>query len=345
MSERLFHIDFASKADGERVQLFIAQHWKADHIYVKDTQFFLYDFDYPQRLNFVIAKNKENEIVGILGFIQYSESIKNADLFTVMWKVLPKSGDPQLGIRLLLFLKEKSGARSISTVGANPATLPIYNFLGYQTGQLKHYHIINQEIQQLKTIAKIPKQKKSIIKGPVKNLLVEVTEPAEVLKIFFSVTPTKTIPLKSKWFFEKRYLQHPYYTYRFFVVTDKKNVLALFVTREIKKEEYKVLRIVDFMGDENGLENIGGEFLKLIHEEKIEFVDFYQHGISSKTMKGSGFTLRTGRSGIVIPNYFEPFVAENVELNFFSTRKRNIRLYKGDGDQDRPGMSQYRNTI
>lgn len=39
----------------------------------------------------------------------------------------------------------------------------------------------------------------------------------------------------------------------------------------------------------------------------------------------------------IIPNYFSPFVKENIEINFFAWDKNNIHVYRGFDDQDRPG--------
>jgi hypothetical protein len=40
----------------------------------------------------------------------------------------------------------------------------------------------------------------------------------------------------------------------------------------------------------------------------------------------------------IIPNYFEPFVAENIDIYFFSNTNEKVYIFKGDGDQDRPNF-------
>ena len=41
---------------------------------------------------------------------------------------------------------------------------------------------------------------------------------------------------------------------------------------------------------------------------------------------------------LIIPNYFNPYLQKNIEIYFFVDSKKidKVRLFKGDGDQDRP---------
>ena len=43
---------------------------------------------------------------------------------------------------------------------------------------------------------------------------------------------------------------------------------------------------------------------------------------------------------MVVPNYFEPFVNKNIDISVgyrkYNNIKGNVRIFKGDGDQDRP---------
>ena len=42
-------------------------------------------------------------------------------------------------------------------------------------------------------------------------------------------------------------------------------------------------------------------------------------------------------SNEIIPEYFEPFVNKNIDLySAYISNEKNIRLFKGDGDMDRP---------
>ena len=39
---------------------------------------------------------------------------------------------------------------------------------------------------------------------------------------------------------------------------------------------------------------------------------------------------------IIIPNYYEPFEQKNIDINFSTNIHEGFRMFKGDGDQDRP---------
>ena len=67
-----------------------------------------------------------------------------------------------------------------------------------------------------------------------------------------------------------------------------------------------------------------------------EYVDFYCHGIPIETMKKLGFKLKDEYDSNIIPNYFEPFIQENIPIYFFTTSNENSYIFKADGDQDRP---------
>ena len=43
---------------------------------------------------------------------------------------------------------------------------------------------------------------------------------------------------------------------------------------------------------------------------------------------------------LVIPNHFEPFVQKNIAISYFTDSQciENLRIFKADGDQDRPSL-------
>ena len=73
--------------------------------------------------------------------------------------------------------------------------------------------------------------------------------------------------------------------------------------------------------------------------EKAEYVDFVQYGIDKKYFLNSGFKLLDLNINVIVPNYFEPLIQKNIPLLFsYKTNNNNIRIFKGDGDQDRPNL-------
>jgi hypothetical protein len=338
----MHQLRIASKSDQSAILLFLKQNWKEDHIYIQNEALFEYDFLSGDRLNFILAINTNDELDGILGFIQYSPEGADSDLSTALWKVKPKSGDPSLGIKLLNSLIYDFKFRVVSTVGANPRTLPIYEFLGYFTGQLKHYFMLNDRRNTFNII----KNAHGVIGiynelQPVSDIKLVRYETFEELSLDFDVEAYKQYSsFKSSWYINKRYFCHPIYTYNVFGIQHNNHVNSILITREIIFAKSKILRVIDFLGDDTALCLIGGILKNIIHENDYEYIDFYQYGIADEIMKKAGFLFKNDFAELIIPNYFEPFEQSNVDINFFTCNKSSFRAFKGDGDQDRPNILQ-----
>ena len=106
--------------------------------------------------------------------------------------------------------------------------------------------------------------------------------------------------------------------------------------REVNYNNSKALRIVDFIGIDDDLAGIGNELRRLIKEKNYEYIDFYEYGIPDNIMISAGFTLKKSDDFNIIPNYFEPFVLRNIQLNYSTTDESNLYVFKADSDQDRP---------
>ncbi|MFJ7699425.1 hypothetical protein [Lysinibacillus fusiformis] len=327
-------IRYANIADIDSIMKFIKKNWAYKHILANSKGFFIYEFmNFNKGLNFVIAE-KNKDIQAILGFIEYGN--ENQNIMTVMWKSISKE-NPFLGVELLKYLTEDNVYKSVSSVGINKKTEGIYKFLGYTTGSLQHfYRLANRESYN---IAKIGE--KIIIPYTVEKgfELILLNNFEELLGNFNyeSYNKSNSNPFKEAWYIEKRYYKHPIYQYKVFGIKNVKcdAVYSLIIGREITQNNSKILRIVDFLGNEEDLNNISFEIEKLIEEEGYEYIDFYQYGIDEKVLHNAGFIKKTGDINI-IPNYFEPYELKNVDIHFFTTNSENIRLFKADCDQDRP---------
>ena len=151
-------IEYMKESDKRNLFKFLEQNWNINHIYLKDMDYFEYEFS--DKSNFVIAK-KDDEIVATLGYFDYDNK---GDIWTVIWK---NSGKMDDGLKCLQFLLN-AGYKSVSSCGINKKTIPIYEFLGIKTGRLKHFYILNPEIKDYK-IAKISEKniKKIVVGLPV----------------------------------------------------------------------------------------------------------------------------------------------------------------------------------
>jgi hypothetical protein len=100
---------------------------------------------------------------------------------------------------------------------------------------------------------------------------------------------------------------------------------------------------VDFIGPNETFPLLHNFVLDLLKTYNAEYLDLYSYGIPSLLLQKAGFINRQKIKGLIIPNYFEPFERKNVDLIFAyksSQMHPAVRLFKADGDQDRPSRIQ-----
>ena len=158
-------------------------------------------------------------------------------------------------------------------------------------------------------------------------------------QIDFDFMKKKYIPHKDKNYFIKRYFNHPIYSYEVYGIYFDNKVISLLVTREVAVGDSKILRIMDFLGDENALEYVSKSLYEIVVENNYEYVDFMSFGFDKDNLNKAGFDkIDIESKAIIAPNYFAPFVQENIKINFMADTKEieKLRICKADGDQDRP---------
>ena len=94
------------------------------------------------------------------------------------------------------------------------------------------------------------------------------------------------------------------------------------------------LRLVDCIGDPEKIKGATVLIDQLLAQYDAEYIDCYEAGVPDSYFLEAGW-IKTEETENIIPNYFAPFVQENVDIYYFSTDP-DIILFKGDGDQDRP---------
>jgi hypothetical protein len=337
-------ISIAKKKDANEIMDFIKKEWKKNHILAINKEYFLYEYQNKKFLNFVICRNSFNQISATLGFIK-SSSNKSASVWTTMWKVSKSNGSPMLGIKMLNYLRRKN-FKSVMSIGINPRTEEIYKFLKFNVGNLNHYYIVNKGLRKYK-IAKVPK-----------NVPVGKFEFAKIKKLFFKKINTPSLlsrfdfkkykhrlPFKDFNYFKKKFFGHPIYCYDVYGVFDKYSLLSILVTRICKYKKSTCMKIVDFYGKESTLNTFIFNLEKIMINKGHEYIDLFARGLNEKTILKAGFVkLNINKNDIIIPNYFEPFVRSNVHIKYFSDTKelKQLRIYRSDGDQDRPNQSNSR---
>lgn len=330
------NIRFAKYSDKSAILDFIDRYWAKDHIFVNWPEL----FDYTHLLNngdlaYVIAEDeKVQKIYGVCGYI-ISNHLEHPDIWVALWKVIP-SGLPSLGMDLINFMKENTKCRVFSCCGIKNSVKRIYNFLGFHTGTLNHfYRLADKEAYQVACV----NQKNIIPATPNKGChLEEIKTKAQFEQIFNFEILTRKKPYKDKDYLIHRYFENIGYQYKIWTIMFDGSSVAnsVLIGREIRQNNAVILRLVDFLGIDEELEQIAVPLQKLIETNGYEYIDMYEYGLKDETMYKMGMTKREKTDTNIIPNYFEPFVQENVDIHFFTNAEENFYMFKADGDQDRP---------
>jgi len=322
-------IRFAEEKDIHGIMEFIDVYYKKGHMLGNDRPFFEYEHKAPEGVSYVISQDSTGEINAILGYIPYGKS--NRDIMTVMWKAC-HTAHPSLGLKLFQYLKDNGDVRVIASPGSNPALQGLYQYLGYQFGKMTQWYRLRP--QDSYTVAKITDAE--IPKGRAGASYVHLNGWQMLEgKFDFDSYTRESKPYKEKWNIKKRYFDHPVYHYDVYgIFDDSDKVRLLMVFRIIRVNGINVIRLIDCIGN---FMLIGSSMMlldDLLEKYDAEYVDCYEAGLPEFYMVNSGWR-KTDGSGNIIPNYFSPYIQENIDIYYFSSDPE-IVLFKGDGDQDRP---------
>lgn len=317
------------------LQKFIDQKWSPGH--ALSTSRDLLDFQHKSEngYNFYIAReNGHDDFIAVLGFIpvaHFDESLaEECDYWMAIWKADENSSQSLAGLKLMQTLQKQLVPKSLGAIGINSKVRKIYDLLKFRTGMLSHYYVANPGRQSFK-IAINP----LFAKNENRESSVRLLEIADVGSIPELCHPHH--PKKSRSYLMNRYAAHQWYSYLFFGVYHDCDMVAVIVMRKVEAAGGCCLRIIDIVGDYNQMDFMGNDFLKIMLEFDAEYIDCLNYGIPAQIFSNWGFIEKSGDT--VIPNYFEPYVPENVTVQFaYKTERSEYIIFKGDGDQDRPSI-------
>jgi hypothetical protein len=329
-------IRFAEYDDVDRIMEAIRNHWDSNHILAHNKDFFLYMFGGDgNNINMVIAEDEQDRrIVGFLGCIKYT-SVEPYDISPILWKVVEGTRG-FIGLQMFQFLIETLKTNLVFCTGINPKTVPIYNYFGYHTGKLDHYYRIADK-KEYKIARIVDKNILPIRKSETEiNATKNEDQFRKDINLFFL---EESYPRKDMNYFCHRYFNHPTFHYKIYtIISTTKEPYAFFICREIETFGIKILRIVDYIGNEKYFASISALLQDLINLNNYEYIDCYCYGMSEATMNRAGLIKRTEEDKNIIPNFFEPFLCKNVDILFYTEVLDNVRIFKGDGDQDQPRL-------
>lgn len=315
---------------------FIDNEWKKDHIFTKDKELFDWQHKGKKCYHFILAKEGD-EILGVLGYIptsQYSPKLEiNNEIWLAIWKIKDGVNKPGLGLMLLNYLKKTLNNPTICSLGLSKEVIPIYKALKYEVGTLSHRAFFNQSMTSFSIASPNEKYK---IKVYNDDFSYEIADGIYQLSSSDEISLFSSNPKKDREYLEGRYFNHPRYRYRSCFIYDKdEELLVVFIYREVKVDDVTVARIVDAFGESLIQSKYNGVISRFIIDNSFEYLDIVSN---LKDEPNSGFLESSNE--IIIPNYFEPFVKQNVKVDFAykANTSGDFVIYRGDSDQDRPNL-------
>jgi hypothetical protein len=341
-----YDIRFCRVDEHADIRTFLKDYWREDHIFVLSKE--MLDFQHldkkNNRYNFVIAREKiSGDIHAILGFVptsQYDNNIQDTMIWPCIWKSRKDIDRKGLGVILYYHLKTNIEIETISILGISEIALSIYRHWDFQTGEIEQYVYPN-----FKAKSNISKGLIEEASGEFENVdsfgLSKITEQeysniSSDNRIFFVNSK-----YKSKDYYLNRFFRHPIYQYDFLEITDDKEIRGILIVRACGDGKNECLRIVDCIGEVDCLIGVKFQLQLYLQDNMYEYVDFIEVGLDDALLKAAGFYRRKDYPNVIVPNYFEPFLQENVDLDYaYKTIVEDSKLifFKADADQDRPNV-------
>ncbi len=325
-------IRLATRDDVADIMEFIKKYWNKNHILATDREFFEWMYVDGDMCYFEIAKY-QGDICGIYGFIPYSKD-SSIDVGASIWKAVYCEEEPFVGLVLYDKLFQDVPIRHYLALGLSKKACRISQMEGNRVESMKHFYRLGR--RNAYRIAKIGDDTNLPIRK-AGGVFFHFTDKKMFLDKISDTWLKQFLVYKDTAYLVHRYFEHPVYDYQCYgICHGDSEILALLFCRFVEQNGGRILKLIDYIGKPEDLSWIGEPIQDMIDEEELEYVDLYSYGISEEDMSAAGFRRRTGDVNI-IPNYFEPFVQDNVEINI-EVPDHELYMFRGDGDMDRPNF-------
>lgn len=339
-------LSFCESKHVPQVMAFIDRYYRAGHPLSRRRD--LFDWQYGngtnEPYNVVIAvEASTSEILGMLGYIdskRYDPALAADNcVWLTMWQVNPAARIPSLGLALLRYLQEHVVHRYLASSGIRAALKPMYRAMRFEVRDLTHHFLLNPKVNEHR-IAVIPPNVPAAWPVGPSDLRLSAQTPSTLSTVASDPLGSARAPEKSAAYFCERYLRHPFYQYLVFLVRRRSTTVGLLAARIVSENGARAFRVVDLVLDARDIPEIGAPVLELIVDSECEYGDLLQTGLDAAGLGIAGFRTVGRDQGVVVPNHFEPFVRQNVQITacFRGPRHGPFVVCKGDCDQDRPNL-------
>lgn len=320
-------------------QDFIKKYWNQDHIFTENTQLFEWQHKGASAYHYMVATS-EKELIGIHGVIplnQYDKSLPKGEIFLALWRVLEGKGIA-IGLRIFDQIIKEYKPTFIAGLPVNINVTKFYKAKKFKILKLNHFVFFSPFISHFNLIKfkNIPKIQKSAFdtKIKIKRLTVNDLLNEHTEELFLN-----QVPLKSDFYIINRYMKHPIYDYYVYSIKVHTKLKLICVVRINFHGNDYIINIVDYFGPSKNFYLIKYLSSILLKNNNAECVNIYSYGIEEKYLRQAGFKDINEYKGLIVPGLFEPY--ENKSLDIFcavynSNSSCKVRIFKGDGDADRP---------
>lgn len=327
----------ATEDDYPAIQAFLRSEWSSDHIFVSSPELFKWqhldrESGYLNYLLLVVGESIQS-LIGYIPYRHWSSTSPENRVFLAIWKTSNSCKIAGAGLHLLRQIRQIANTDFIGAIGVSSIALPIYERLGYKTGLMDHFAIFNSN-PPTRFLSETPHQEISRSLVFLRELSFEL-DLQTIGKICRSYDSAKNAE-----YFSVRYGLHPVYSYQAYYLTLGTSEVVL-ITRVIEIQGSLVCRVVDAVGDLGIIAKSASALNTLVEKNEYEYIDIYSTGLDVTEMSAGGFYVRKPDSKYIIPNFFEPLLMVNSDLAFawndFGSGKEVV-LFRGDSDQDRPNL-------
>lgn len=331
----MYELRFCKIDEIDKLQFYIKENIRADELLANDLVFvdWFYKNEIKNYYNCLLAVHKEtNEIHGFFGIIpiyNYDDELyPENEIWASNFSVKSSERGKGIGKQLLIFIDEKLDKQSFGSPGISEMVFPLFIKLGFKTGYLNHYYILNNEVESYAIAGNTEGIKMNYKPAPRSHVFEEVYTLDDInIEISNDIKPKKSLR-----YIINRYFKHPVFKYRFFVIKKGSECLSLLVMRKMDVDNSSCFRIFDIIGDFSAIKY--ARFDLLIKKEQAEYIDCLNYGLEEKIFYDAGFMIKEGE--VIIPEHFYPFEKKNIPINFAYKYDGQYVIFKGDASLDRP---------